>query len=45
MSAPAVFQNSAQDIAKAKDELETLEDDLLKTFERWAFLEDSRIKE
>ena len=45
MADPAFFKGNPVDIKQSKDELEKIEDELLQTFERWEFLEDSRIKE
>ncbi|HLF17404.1 MAG TPA: ATP-binding cassette domain-containing protein [Candidatus Omnitrophota bacterium] len=43
MGEPAFIKRSPGEIVAAKQELEQIEDELLQTFERWAFLEDSRI--
>ncbi len=39
---PAFFKKASQEIAQTKSRLEQIEDELLKVFERWEFLEDSR---
>jgi ATP-binding cassette subfamily F protein uup len=42
MTDPDFFKKGPQEIASLKKRLEDVEDELLKTFERWEFLEDSR---
>ena len=45
MADPEFFKKSPPGIASLKDKLEKTEDELLKTFERWEFLEGSRPKD
>ena len=45
MSDPVFFKGNPAEISKAKNELEKVEDELLQVYERWAFLEDSQIKD
>ncbi|HBO96481.1 MAG TPA: hypothetical protein DD648_00300 [Candidatus Omnitrophica bacterium] len=42
MADPDFFKKSPPEIASLKDKLEKVEDELLKTFERWELLEGSR---
>ncbi|MDP2653367.1 MAG: ATP-binding cassette domain-containing protein [Candidatus Omnitrophota bacterium] len=42
MTDPAFFKKPPAEITQAKARLEQIEDELLKTFTRWEFLEDSR---
>ncbi len=44
MADPAFFQNPPAEIIKVKEKLEKIEDELLKTFERWELLEGSKEK-
>ena len=43
MTDPAFFKKAPVEIAQAKSRLEQIEDELLKAFERWEILEDSRV--
>jgi len=45
MADPDFFKKSPPEIASLKDKLEKVEDELLKTFERWELLEGSRPKD
>ncbi len=45
MADPALFKKDPQEIVQARSKLEEIEDELLKNFERWEFLEDLRRKD
>ncbi len=40
MSSPGFFKKDSQEIAQTKAKLELVEDELLKAYERWEYLED-----
>ncbi len=42
MSAPSFYKKNSLEISQAKAKLEKIEDELLKTYERWEFLEELR---
>ena len=45
MADPEFFKKDPAEIAFLKDKLEKVEDELLRTFERWEFLEGSRFED
>ncbi|MCR4337235.1 MAG: ATP-binding cassette domain-containing protein, partial [Candidatus Omnitrophica bacterium] len=41
MADPSFYKNTPQEISQTKAKLDAIEDELLKSYQRWAFLEDS----